>query len=157
MQHLITTLCFTPGLLVLAGPLAARPDIGPGSPAQGDDFRQLEFIADQLGLSDDQEEQINQVINASQLTNAVDRERARQIGEEMKAQVSSFDAGTVQSLADELGAITSRLSYSATETHAAIYQLFTAEQQAQLEELRLQRGEHRGEQRRELEGLPRGR
>jgi Spy/CpxP family protein refolding chaperone len=157
MKKLIATLCITASLLTLAGPLAARPDAGPGGSGSGDDFRHLEFIADQLGLSDDQEEQINQIISASQLENAVDRERARQIGEEMKAQVSSFDAGTVQALADELGAITSRLSYSATETHAAIHQLFTAEQQAQLEGLRLQREQHRGEHRGELEGLPRSR
>ena len=141
MKKLIATLCLSSGLLFLTLPLSAQPPAGADAMDSGQDFRHLEFIADQLGLSESQEEQINAIIGASELASAVDRERARQINDEIKAQVDSFDAGTVQILADELGTIVARLTYSRAETRVAIHQVFTVEQQAQLAELKQQRPE----------------
>lgn len=131
---IVSTVLVTASLTV-----AAQPPLRGGD--HGDGFARLEMLADQLGLSEQQEEAINQLLNASQLETAVDRERARQIREELHALADSFDAGQVQLLAEELGAITSRLTYAATAMQAEIRGLFSVEQAAQLEAMKLERAE----------------
>ena len=119
------------GISLFSGQVSARPG--------GDMFSHLEFIADQVGLSEEQETQINELVHAHELATAVDRERVEQIREQLHTLVEEFDASQAQILADELGEITSRLAYSGAETRAAVQQLFTPEQVAMMEELRKER------------------
>jgi Spy/CpxP family protein refolding chaperone len=157
MKNFITTAAFVVGLSVIAGQLSAAPGFGPGAGGGGgpgggrggapdftqgaEGFGHLEFLADHLGLTDEQENQINEIIDAAQLAAAVDRERERQVRAALQALVEEFDAGEAQVLADELGGITARLAYSRAETRAEIHQLFTPEQLQLLEELKARRSE----------------
>jgi Spy/CpxP family protein refolding chaperone len=152
MKNFITTAAFVLGMSVIAGQLSAAPGFGPGGgPGGGADFAQvaesfghLEFLADYLGLTDEQEDQINEIIDAAQLVAAVDREREKQVREALQALVEEFDAGEAQALADELGEIAARLAYSRSETRAEIHQLFTPEQLELLAELKARRSERMG-------------
>ncbi len=140
MKNWIATLIFAAGVLGVATQLSARP----GLVGQAmDPLDHIERIAEHLDLSAEQEQEITQIINAAQIANAVDRERLQQIREELRESGENFDAGAAQELADELGQITSRLTYSHVNTMAAVRAVFTQEQIAQIEEFRARRSEFR--------------
>ena len=73
-------------------------------------------------------------------------ERMMEIRQELKAMNEDFDAGKAQQLADELGAIASRMAYRMASAPAEIYALLEPEQReelAALEERRERRIEKR--------------
>ena len=141
MKNPIFTLLIAAGLVAVALPSSARPGFGGESM---DPLDHIERMAEHLDLTEDQEQQITDIVNEAQLANAVDRERQHQIREEMRELTVTLDEGRAQILADELGEITSRLAYSHVVTMAAVRNVFTAEQLAQIEEFRGRRGEPGG-------------
>ena len=141
------------GVSIMAGQSTAAAGFGPGGFARGSGgFGHLEFLADHVGMTDEQESRINQLINASQLESAVDRERIQQIHEALRSMNDNFDPGRAQLLADELGEITARLAYSGAQIRAEIHKIFTAEQLQQLETLKSERMNMRSR----TSGRPRG-
>jgi Spy/CpxP family protein refolding chaperone len=158
MKTLIRSIVVALGLSVVAGQVVAQPSFGPpggmGTSHAGEGFGQLEFVADRLGLTDDQESQINEIIDAAELVTAVDRERMKQIREALHAMREEFDAGEAQVLANEFGEITARLAYSGAETRAAIHAVFTPEQLQQLEEMKAQRSDMSGHRPGRPQGSP---
>lgn len=60
------------------------------------------------------------------------------------AQRDSFDAGAAQKIADEIGQITGRMVYRASETWAQVYQVLNAEQRAELDAMMAKRQARRG-------------
>lgn len=135
MKKLVAAMSVFLGLTALSLSLEARP----GKGGDHDFLDRLEFIADRIGLTDQQEADINSIINSSQLTNAVDRERAVQIKDELHGLTENFDASQAQILADEMGEITARLVYTKAETQAAVQAVFTAEQKEMLQAMREER------------------
>ncbi len=93
-------------------------------------------LARHLDLTDEQREQIAGVINSAKLESAVDRERQRQLMEELQLQAENFDTGTTQNLADELGQVMSRLTYSRIYTMSQVRAVLTEEQLARMGERR---------------------
>jgi Spy/CpxP family protein refolding chaperone len=140
MKNRIITLILAVGLIGVAAHLSARPGFGE---RHMDPIDHIERMAEHLDLSAEQEQQITEIVNAAEISSAVDRERLQQLRDELREQSENFDEGTAQGLADELGQISGRLAYSHVSTMASVRAVFTAEQLQQLEELRTRHIEHR--------------
>jgi Spy/CpxP family protein refolding chaperone len=149
MKNRIVALLLTAGILGVAMQSAARPHSGHESM---DPLEHIERMAEHLNLSSEQEQQITDIVNAAEIATAADRERMRQIHEELRQLSEAFDEGVAQGLADEIGQLTARLAYSHVSTMAAVRAVFTAEQLQELEELRAQREEFQDK----FGGRPRG-
>jgi Spy/CpxP family protein refolding chaperone len=116
---------------------AARPDWGPGLGHDSTLFF-LDAMAEQTGLTEDQEASINELISASKLESAVDRERMSQIREELQRLAradQAFDDAAATRLADELAEIVARTAVSHSELGWQIRQALTEEQREQLDQL----------------------
>ena len=135
MKTLAIALALLVGVSVWSDDTVARPGGGHG----GGILDHLEYIADDLGLTTEQEQQITEIINAAELATAVDRERMGQIRDALRDLTSSADLGQAQILADELGEIAARLAYNRFETRSQVNAVFTDEQLAMLEEMRAER------------------
>lgn len=125
------------GLLSLPG--QARP--GMAGPGGMDPMERIERMAEHLDLSAAQEEQISGIVDSARINSAQDRERQRQIRQDMESLVENFDEGRAQSLADELGQITARQTYSRLSTLSQVHGLLTPEQRAELAAMREKREE----------------
>ena len=127
-------------LLVSAGAWSMGPRPG------FDVDRMLSHIGDELDLTETQETKIEALVAESREEGKGEPERMMEIRQELKAMNEDFDAGKAQQLADELGAIASRMAYRMASTHAEIYALLEPEQReelAALEERRERRIEKR--------------
>ena len=130
---------FLPALLLatVAATAVARPGFGvapPYPPAPGLGF--LEVMADEIGLTETQESAINELIDASRLSSAVDRERISQIREQMQdlsRDDDSFDESTAEQLAEEMASIGSRMAVDGAQLRWDIRQVLTPEQREQLD------------------------
>ena len=61
----------------------------------------------------------------------------------MMAMRGDFDPGKAQAIADEIGQLTGRMVYQASETFAQVYQVLNAEQRTQLESMMAKHSERR--------------
>lgn len=128
--------------LILAGVLGAALTLsmnnwamGPSDDMAFDTSHMVSHLADRLDLSDDQRAGIEAALAAGGEQTARDLERLRQLKKLLHAQVADFDAGKTQTLADEIGQLSTRLSYSRTAAFAEAYKLLDGEQRAELDEL----------------------
>jgi len=140
-------------LLALTATAMAQPPMGPrggagiesmGGPRDG---AHLEFLADVVGLSDEQRDKMNELVDASKLAGAVDRERMRQIRDalfDLSAADAGFDTGQAQALADELGQIVARTAAANAELHWQIRQVLTDEQRAAMDDIKRNHNMSRG-------------
>ncbi len=103
--------------------------------------RMLAYLADELDLSQEQEDEIRALYAEMQEQNEADRARLGELRELMKAQVEDFDAGTAQKYADEIGEIATRLAYVGVSHKAAVHDVLTPEQRELLEEMMQRRAE----------------
>ena len=150
MKNWIALPLLTAGLLALALQADARPGFGRDSM---DPLDHIERMTEHLALTAEQDQQITDLVNAAQITNAVDRERMHQVHEELRAMTENFDDGAAQALADEMGQIVGRLAYSRASTMAGVFAVFTPEQLEQLQAMRAHREQFRqqfGDSRRTL-------
>lgn len=111
-----------------------RPPSPPGA-----SLGALTLMADEIGLTEAQEMEINELVDASRLESAVDRERMSQIREQIQAlsqSEESFDSAAAEALADEMAAIASRLALSNAELRWEIRHVLTAEQRELLDAAR---------------------
>ena len=104
-----------------------------------DHDRMLARMSEHLQLTESQENEIQGILNENSQQMDTDRARLQEIRDAMRLQRESFDAGTTQSLADELGEITARMAYTATSKHARVYQVLDEEQRAEMLEIRAKR------------------
>jgi len=109
-----------------------------------DPDRLLGHIAERLELSGEQREEVADLLKSAEQATAADRERLRELRAELHRQGEDFDAGRVQSLADEIGQITSRLVYQSASTQARVQALLSPEQQEEMARLMEKRTERRG-------------
>ncbi len=124
-------------LATVAATAVARPGfVGapPHPPSPGLAF--LEVMADEIGLTVEQESTINELVDASRLASAVDRERMSQIREQLQAlsrNDENFDEAAAGQLADEMAGIASRMAVNGAQLRWDIRQVLTPEQRDQLE------------------------
>ena len=138
------------GLSLLAIPgLARPPGMGMGDM---DPMAHIERLADRLDLSQEQEDQLAEIINATRSDSAQDRKRMRELRQQMQELSENFDEGRAQSLADEMGQITARQTYTRLSTMAKVNSVLTPEQRekmAEMKEKRKARREEKSDKRRD--------
>ena len=83
-------------------------------------------------------------MSASRQASATDQKRMQELRTEMMGMRDNFDATRARKTADEIGQVTGRLVFQASETWSQVYQLLNAEQKAKLDELMAQRTQRRG-------------
>ncbi len=135
------------GLLVTSAAVTARNHMsgfgaphGMGfGPPNGMGFGMLDFIAEEIGLSVDQEQNINQLINEARLASAVDRERLLQLRQqigELAAVDEGFDEAGAEVLAGEMAELVARMAVDVAQLRWEIRQVLTPEQREQIEAMR---------------------
>ncbi len=127
--------------VVSAGAVAMGP---PPEGMQADPSRMMAHMGKQLDLSAEQQAKIDGLVSASRQASATDQKRMQQLRTEMMGMRDNFDATRARKTADEIGQVTGRLVYQASETWSQVYQLLTVEQRAKLDELMAQRTQRRG-------------
>lgn len=118
--------------------------MGPARGGEGDPVRALAHISEQLDLSADQQSKVKSLLASAQETSAAERKRMQVLRAEMMAMRDSFNAEKARQTADEIGQITGRMVYQASETMSQVYQLLNAEQKAELDAMMAKRDGHRG-------------
>ena len=118
--------------------LAMGPHGGDHDPA-----RMLSQMSERLELTDGQRDQAEAMMQAGKAESAADRQRLHELRGQLMAMQPSFDADTAQTIADEIGEITSRMVYRYASTYAEFYALLTDEQRTRLAQLQEERGERR--------------
>jgi len=129
-------------LIVTVCVAASSWAIAPGGRSFDPD-RMLERLSHKLDLSEEQQAEVRPLLAESLESIAADRQRFKELRKAMAEQRRDFDAGTAQSMANELGEITARMIYARTSTKAQVYALLTEEQQAQMDDMAQRRKEHK--------------
>jgi len=109
-----------------------------------DPGRMIAHMTDRLDLTEEQQGQVKEIMDSSRTQSTVDRERMKVLREMLREQRGNFNAGEAQTVADEIGQITSRMVFQATSTHARIYQLLNDEQKAEMDAMMEKREERHG-------------
>jgi protein CpxP len=120
--------------------------MGPGG-AGHDPDRMMAHMTERLNLSEEQQEQVTGLMAASKERNTSDKQKLKELREQLSAQKNDFDAGTAQKQATEIGEITGRMVYRAVETQAGIYKILDDEQRAQMDAMVEKRQSRWGEKR----------
>ncbi|MCB1841517.1 MAG: Spy/CpxP family protein refolding chaperone [Halioglobus sp.] len=97
--------------------------------------RMLNYLSERLSLSSEQHQSAEVLFNENSAQLSADLERMHALRKELMAQRSNFDAGEAKRLADELGELTTRRAYQMASSQAALYEMLTAEQKAEMDAL----------------------
>ena len=117
--------------------------MGPSHGMGGDPARMISHLSDRLDLSGEQQTEVESLVEVAKQGSATDRARMKELRVEMMAMKGDFDAGKAQAIADEIGQLTGRMVYQASETFAQVYQVLNAEQRTQLDSMMAKHGERR--------------
>ncbi len=137
MKNWIPTLAL--GLLLSATVAQAGSPFGRGGHPHDMGMGLLQVMADEIGLSLSQEQAINQLVNQARLASAEDRERVSQLHQQMRDLVendSQFDVSTVETVADELATLMSRMAVEGAQLRWEVRQVLTTEQRQQIDSIR---------------------
>ncbi|MCB1698275.1 MAG: Spy/CpxP family protein refolding chaperone [Halioglobus sp.] len=126
---------------------AASWAMGPPQGMEHDPARMLAHITKQLDLSAEQQASVESLLTAARQAGAADRQRMQELRSQLKGMRDNFDATQARKVADEIGQITGRMVYQASETWSQVYQLLDAGQKAELDSLMSQREERRARRR----------
>tara|TARA_R110001599_G_scaffold353188_1_gene590597 strand:- start:29609 stop:30073 length:465 start_codon:yes stop_codon:yes gene_type:complete len=118
--------------------------MGPPHGMGGDPTRMIAHLSDRLDLSSEQQTRVETLVTAAKQASEADRARMQELRAQMGAMKQDFDPGKAQLVADEIGQLTGRMVYQASETFAQVYQVLNAEQRTQLDSMMAKRGEHGG-------------
>ena len=118
--------------------------MGPSHGMGGDPTRMISHLSDRLDLSGEQQTEVESLVESAKQSSATDRARMKELRAEMMAMKGDFDPGKAQAIADEIGQLTGRMVYQASETFAQVYQVLDDEQQTELDEMMAKWSEHRG-------------
>ncbi len=125
---------------LLGATLAGATALSAGSWAMGhrggmehDPGRMLAHMSKALDLSSEQQAEVETLLTGSNQANAPDRKRLQELRTEIRSQRDDFDAVAAQGVADEIGQLTGRMVYRASETWAQVYQLLDAQQRTELD------------------------
>jgi Spy/CpxP family protein refolding chaperone len=118
-----------------------------GPPPEGmqqpDPVRMMTHMSKQLNLTEEQKAKIESLQAKAKQAVAADQKRMQELRTEMMGMRDNFDATKARKTADEIGQVTGRLVFQASETWSQVYQVLNAEQKAKLESLMAQRDERR--------------
>ena len=118
--------------------------MGPSHGMGGDPARMIAHLSDRLDLSAEQQAEVESLVATTKQSSETDRARMRELRSQMMAMKGDFDPGKAQSVADEIGQLTGRMAYQASETFAQVYQVLNAEQRTQLDSMMTKYSERRG-------------
>ncbi|WP_116364513.1 Spy/CpxP family protein refolding chaperone [Parahaliea mediterranea] len=146
MKHLLKQTLTATGLsiaLLGAGVSVAGPgfDRGPGPE------HMIERMSEKLSLSEAQQTQIRQILESQRSQSEADRQRLGELRETLRSNSNSgdsFDAGAVQAAADEIGQITSRMTYQMAESQHQVRDVLTETQLAELDQMMERRKQRDG-------------
>ena len=94
------------------------------------------FFAKKLNLTDEQKAQMKSIMQKEHPTMKPLFEQQRQIDVQLRQYVEgNFDAAKVQALATQKAQIQAQLTVEQTRIHSEMYQVLTADQQAQLKQM----------------------
>jgi Spy/CpxP family protein refolding chaperone len=110
----------------------------------GDPARMIAYLSDRLDLSAEQQTEVDSLALAAKQGSDADRARMNELRSQMLAMKGNFDPGTAQSVADEIGQLTGRMVYRASETFARVYQVLNSEQRTELDSMMAKHGERGG-------------
>ncbi|MBN7796691.1 Spy/CpxP family protein refolding chaperone [Parahaliea mediterranea] len=117
---------------------------GPHGGMHGSPERMMERMAEHLDLSDEQQAEVQQILRDSREQGEADRERLMALKSSLRDSADTFDSGEVQAAVDEIGQITSRMTYRMAEAQHKVRAVLNEEQRAQLDAWAQQREERRG-------------
>lgn len=102
-----------------------------GAPQQRDQVTQL---AEMVGLSDDQQNEIRGILNEMQAEIAPLREEARSLQEQMQNEIKAdYDEDAIRDQAEDLGDVTGEIAALSTLMQAKVDSVFTQAQRDELE------------------------
>ncbi|WP_144822625.1 Spy/CpxP family protein refolding chaperone [Marinobacter piscensis] len=102
-----------------------------GAPQQTDQVTQL---AEMVGLSDDQQNEIRGILNEMQAEIAPLREEARSLQEQMQNEIKAdYDEDAIRDQAEDLGDVTGEIAALSTLMQAKVDSVFTQAQRDELE------------------------
>lgn len=127
--------------LLLAGN-AALADEHKGPPDR--QHPHWERMAEHLSLTEEQQAAWKALMAQGQEQGASDRQRSRDIQQQLRELRGNYDAGRAQALANELGEIKARQALRHAEHQAAVYQMLEPEQRERWDAARQHRGSDRG-------------
>lgn len=132
-------------LAVVLGSVVAKSqtttDAPPPPPMHGHEFGmggpRMGFFAKQLNLTDDQKTQMKAIMEKAHPAMKPLLQQERQIDQQLRQYVEgTYDAPSVQALAAQKAQIQTQLTIAETQLHNQLYQLLTADQKAQLKQIK---------------------
>lgn len=140
-RFLIAALAVLMGSMVAQSQTAADAPSAP--PMHGHEFgmgpHMMGFMAQKLNLTDDQKAQMKAVFQKEHPTIKPLMQQQHQIDTLLRQYVEGpFDQAKVQALAAQKAQIQAQLTVQETRIHNELYQLLTADQQAQLKQMEAQ-------------------
>ncbi|MFV0276806.1 MAG: Spy/CpxP family protein refolding chaperone, partial [Parahaliea sp.] len=155
MKHMMKNTLTATGLsiaLLTAGLAVAHPDRQDMPPSRSEPAHMMERMARKLDLSEEQQAQIRQVFDNSRKDSAADHERLRELRASLREDGDGFDSQAVQKIADEIGVITSRMTYRMASTQHQVRQVLTEEQRVEMAKMKERMQKRDGKQRRPKHG-----
>ncbi|MEM8563939.1 MAG: Spy/CpxP family protein refolding chaperone [Pseudomonadota bacterium] len=128
---------------VLAASAMAWSGAGPYGKG-GDPMRMFGYMSERLDLSDEQQTEVGALMAVAKQERSEDKSRMKELRSELMAMKADFDEGRAQSIADEIGQITSRMVYQMSSTFAQVYGVLDADQKAELDSMLAKRGDRSG-------------
>ena len=123
-----------------AGTWAMEP---PPGGMQPDPARMMTRMSKKLELSAEQQTKIQSLQTAAREASAADQKRMQELRTEMMGMRDNFDAAKAHKLSDEIGQISGRLVFQASESWSKVYQVLNADQKAKMDAMMAKRGENR--------------
>ena len=135
---------------ILAGTAAvsvAAWSMGPPPGMDPDPVRMIARMSSSLDLTAEQKTKVESVLAAAKEAGAADRARLQELRTQMMTQRTDFDAPKAHKIADEIGQLTGRMVYLASESWSKVYQELNADQKAKLDSMMAERDARRGRSR----------
>lgn len=102
----------------------------------------LERMTKLLDLSESQQNEIKQVFQSNMSQKQADRKRLMELKRELRDFEGDFDAAAVQAKADEIGQITSRMTFQSVKAKQQLRELLSEEQRSKLKQHHAERKGH---------------
>jgi Spy/CpxP family protein refolding chaperone len=134
-------------LAVLLGSAIAKSqtaDAAPPPPMHGPGFgmegHMIGFYVKELGITDDQKEQMKAVLQKEHSTMKPLMQQLRQMDQQLKQyEEGTYDAAKVQAVISQQSQTLVQLKVGEARIHSELYQLLTSEQQSKLKEIEANR------------------
>tara|TARA_R110002110_G_scaffold415561_1_gene650732 strand:- start:29627 stop:30049 length:423 start_codon:yes stop_codon:yes gene_type:complete len=108
-----------------------------------DPQRMLQHMTAKLSLDDAQRQQVQTLLQEKRQGSTPERERMRELKQELHAMRGNLDTDKARALTDELGDLTAQRALEMTQLQAGIYEILTPEQREQMEEMKAEREQRR--------------